>query len=133
LQLADRKPQHASFPTQRAEACWPRRRRHRRDGAQRFGQKVRIVRFDGRDAAGTEAQSSEDRISYRHCPQQSGNIMMSGAFSDYHSFPMLREPSPAIGCKSEMAVSSPAQVFLRCITRTAFLVLRGDLRLPIVA
>jgi hypothetical protein len=35
----------------------------------------------------------------------------SGAFSDYHSFSMPREPSPAIGCKSEMAISSPAQVF----------------------
>src|SRR5271157_3430303 len=56
----------------------------------------------------------------------------SGAFSDYHSVSMLREPSPAIGCKAEMAVSSPAQVFPRCITRTAFLVLRDDVRLPIV-
>jgi hypothetical protein len=29
-----------------------------------------------------------------------------------------------------MAVSSLAQVFLRCITRTAFLVLRDNVRLP---
>jgi hypothetical protein len=56
----------------------------------------------------------------------------SGAFSDYHSFSMLREPSPATCCKSEMAVSSLAQVFPRCITRTAFLVLRDNVRLPIV-
>ena len=34
--------------------------------------------------------------------------------------------------ESEIAVSSLAQVFLRCITRTAFLLLRDDVRLPIV-
>ena len=56
----------------------------------------------------------------------------SGAFSEYHSFSMLREPSPAACCKSEMAVASLAQVFPRCITRTAFLVLRDNVRLPIV-
>ena len=56
----------------------------------------------------------------------------SGAFSDLRSLSTLQEPSPAIGCKSEMAVSSPAQVFPRCITRTAFLVLRDNVRLPIV-
>src|SRR5271169_5866798 len=48
----------------------------------------------------------------------------SGAFSDYHSLSMLREPSSARCCKSEMAVSSLAQVVLRCITRTAVPVLR---------
>jgi hypothetical protein len=53
-------------------------------------------------------------------------------FSDYHSLSMLREPSPATCCKSEMAVSSPAQVFPRSITLTAFLVLRDNVRLPIV-
>ena len=37
-----------------------------------------------------------------------------------------------MGCKSEMAVSSLAQVFLRCITLTAFLLLRHAIRLPIV-
>src|ERR1700730_13723375 len=31
-----------------------------------------------------------------------------------------------------MAVASPVQVFLGCITRTAFLALREDVRLPIV-
>jgi hypothetical protein len=56
----------------------------------------------------------------------------SGAFSDLRSLSTLQEPSPAIGCKSEMAVSSPAQVFPRCITRTAFLALRNHVRLPIV-
>jgi hypothetical protein len=61
---------------------------------------------------------------------QSGRA--SGAFSDYHSFSMRREPSPTTCCKSEMAASSPAQVFLRCITRTAFPVLRENVRLPIV-
>ena len=56
----------------------------------------------------------------------------SGAFSDYHSRSMLREPSPTTGCKSETAVSSLAQVFPRCITWTAFLALRDDDRLQIV-
>jgi hypothetical protein len=45
---------------------------------------------------------------------------------------MLREPSPATCRKSKMAVSSPAQVFPRCITRTSYLVLRDNVRLPIV-
>jgi hypothetical protein len=53
-------------------------------------------------------------------------------FSNYHSLSVLREPSPAIGGKSKMAVSSPAQVFPRCITLTAFPVLRDSVRLPIV-
>jgi hypothetical protein len=56
----------------------------------------------------------------------------SGALSDYHSLSMLREPSPAIGCKSEMAVSSPAQLFVRWITRTAFVALGDAVWLPIV-
>ena len=51
---------------------------------------------------------------------------------DYHSLSMLREPSLGTYCKSEIAVSSPAQVFPRCITRTAFLILRDNVRLPIV-
>src|SRR5207244_11421413 len=56
----------------------------------------------------------------------------SGAFSDYHSLSTLREPSPATCCKSETAESSPAQVFPRRTTQTAFLVLRDNGRLPIV-
>ena len=56
----------------------------------------------------------------------------SSAFSDYHSLSTLREPSPVTCGKSEMAVSSPTQVFPRCITRTACLVLRDDVQLPIV-
>src|ERR1700730_7101997 len=56
----------------------------------------------------------------------------SGAFADYYSLSMLRGPSPATYGESEMAVSSLAQVFLRCITRTAFPVSRDHVRLPIV-
>ena len=56
----------------------------------------------------------------------------SGAFSDYHSFSMLREPSPAACCKIGDGRSFAGAVFPRCITRTAFLVLRYSVRLPIV-
>jgi hypothetical protein len=52
---------------------------------------------------------------------------------DSRRCPNAKEPmDPAwTCCKSEMAVSSPAQVFPRCITRTSFLVLRDDVQFPI--
>jgi hypothetical protein len=70
-----------------------------------------------------------------HCFRSLSNVRSrraGGVFSDYRSLSMLRAPSPATCCKSKMAGSSLAQLVLRCVTRTAFLVLRDNVRLPIV-
>ncbi len=47
-------------------------------------------------------------------------------------FQYFESRRPRHAAKSETAASSPAHAFLRCITRTAFLALRDNVRLPIV-